>query len=141
MRKTLLTTAAVIGLASCLPVRAADAVEPASATITNARTDKVSVIPGSFYQGTTLVLTNNRALMSGGATQGLDGVTIDVNVGSVSSSSHYTGTVISAAAGTWWVRITVPTNEVLPLLQVKLTDAATNVFIYPLRQLSAQAPL
>ena len=124
----------------------ADTVAPASVTFTNARADVVNgTVSQTYYvEGTTLLMTNC-VIYSGGTTssavQGLDGVAIEIRIGDLFSSTAYTGTVISAASGTWWTSITVPTNYASTFLQLKITDASTNSFIYPLRIIRTVQPL
>ena len=124
----------------------ADNVAPASATFTNCRADTVNgTISQTYYvEGTTLLMTNC-VIYSGGTTssavQGLRGVASEIRIGDLFSSTAYTGHVISAASGTWWTSITVPTNYSSTFLQMKLTDASTNSFIYPLRIIRTVQPL
>jgi hypothetical protein len=103
---------------------------------------KISNTP--FVEGTTLLLTNC-VIYSGGTTssavQGLDGITVEIRIGDLFSSTAYTGTVINAASGTWWKAITVPTNYQSVFLQLKVTDAATNSYIYPLRLIPTTQPM
>jgi hypothetical protein len=140
----------VVGLLLCAMLSAlcllADTVAPASVTFTNCRADVVNgaVSQTTFVEGTTLIMTNC-VIYSGGTTssavQGLDGVAIEIRIGDLFSSTAYTGTVISAVGGTWWTSITVPTNYSSTFLQMKLTDASTNSFIYPLRIIRTVQPL
>jgi len=124
----------------------ADTVAPASVTFTNCRADLVNgaVSLTSFVEGTTLIMTNC-VVYSGGTTssavQGLTDVAIEIRIGDLFSSTAYTGHVINAESGTWWTSITVPTNYPTTFLQMKLTDAATNMFIYPLRIIRTVQPL
>jgi hypothetical protein len=57
--------------------------------------------------------------------------TIAVSIGTSSTNSDYTGSAILATNGTWWCDIVVPTYVTAPYLQVKVTDASTNSYIYP----------
>ena len=119
---------------SALCAWAGDAVSPASCTYTNSRTDTASYVSDTeYYRGSTLLFTNCLILTTGGATQGLDGVTVEMRWGSTAASLCYTGTVQSAAAGTWWYSFTVPTNYEAPNIQIKVTDSNTNSYIYPWR--------
>ena len=128
------------------PCLSADSIAPASVTFTNCRGDvantKISNTP--FVEGTTLLLTNC-VIYSGGTTssavQGLDGITVEIRIGDLFSSTAYTGTVINAASGTWWKAIPVPTNYQSVFLQLKVTDAATNSYIYPLRLITTTQPM
>lgn len=84
---------------------AGDSVLPASVTFTNCRADSANTVISltEYVEGTTLLMTNC-VVYSGGTTssavQGLDGVTVEIRVGDLFSSTAYTGTVISAVAGT-----------------------------------------
>jgi hypothetical protein len=120
---------------------ATDAVIPATVTITNLRAQAVETITGvgSLYQGSTLLFTNC-LIYSGGTTgsavQGLDGVTVEVSVGTASTNVDYTATVQSAAGGTWYRAVTVPTSDFS--MSLRITDANTNRYIYPLKQFITQ---
>ena len=124
----------------------ADTVAPASVTFTNTRGDvaNTEISPTYFVEGTTLLMTNC-VIYSGSTTssvvQGLDGVAVELRVGDLFSSTAYTGTVQVAASGTWWKAITVPTNYTSLFLQLKVTDAATNSYIYPLRMIRKTDPM
>ena len=124
----------------------ADSVSPASCTTTNFRNEAQAYVSGnSYWEGTTLLLTNC-VLYSGGDTsspvQGLAGVAIQARVGLITTNTPYTGNVQVASNGTWWVSLNVPTNTGGSLfLQVKLTDAATNSYIYPWKMIRTMVPL
>lgn len=136
--------AVVCLLAFVVSSEATDSVLPPTCTFTNARGEAVGFAsPESYYKTTTLVFTNCKAFAAGtnGAVQGLDGVTIEMRVGDLYSSTAYTGTVQVATSGTWSVRITVPTNYVTTYLQTKLTDSETNIYIYPMKMLKTIEPL
>lgn len=123
-------------------------VAPATAVITNFRGEAEGYMTPdiTYFQGTTILLTNCVAY-SGGSTssavQGLQGVTITVDVGTSTSNRTYTGTAISTNAGTWTARIVVPDWALNPSLQLKLTDstAGTNVYIYPWKNIKSKAAL
>ena len=135
-RMRLMMASAVVALVVGLVVFAfaGDAVTPATCTFTSARTDTQSYVSDTeYYRGSSLLLTNCLILTTGGATQGLDAVTVEVRWGSTASMLCYTGTVQSAAAGTWWMSFTVPTNYEAPNIQIKVTDSNTNSYIYPWR--------
>lgn len=120
------------------PVRAADSVEPQSVTFTNTRGEAVSSVNvGTIYRSTTLVLTNCQALISATATQGLDGVTVQVSVGDLSTNCDYTASVASTNQGRWSATILVPDLSSF-LIQLKLTDGAGNSFIYPAKSMMAE---
>ena len=126
-------------------VFAADAVEPASVAVTSLRGEAiVAVSQSSFFEGTTLRLTNNIAYAgttTNSARQGLSNVVIEVRVGSLTTNVPYSGTVASATNGTWWCDIQIPTNLSSVYLQLKLTDATTNSYIYPWKVINISQPL
>ena len=130
-----------------IPAKAADAVEPASCAVISVRDEDEAYINAVKYPvGSTLWLTNciaYNATTTNGAVQGLDTVTIDVDVGRVSTNINYSGTVVSAVAGTWWSAILVPTDVVANefSIQIKLTDENTNIYIYPLKKLHTRDAL
>lgn len=127
-----------------LPAPAADAVEPATATITNLRGEAVATLPDTYCKGTTLRFTNCVAFAgtsTNSARQGLDSVIVELRLGTIASNVIYTGTVAVASNGTWWCDVTVPTNNLDLNLQIKLTDVATNTYIYPLKSISTRQPL
>lgn len=137
--------AATCLLLSVFPAPAADAVVPASLTITNLR-DEAMVYANnvSYFEGTTLRLTN--CVMFAGAStnsarQGLSDVTIQLTIGNTTTSSTYTGTAEVETNGTWTCDAVVPTNSSQCYLQVKITDANTNSYIYPWKQLNHRTPL
>ena len=127
------------------PASAADAVVPASLTINNVRDEgMVYATDASFFEGTTLLLTN--CVMFSGTTtnsarQGLSEVTIQVKVGNATTSTAYTGSAQIATNGTWSCLAAVPTNSGQCYLQVKITDSTTNSYIYPWKQLNHKPPL
>ena len=143
MMKRLLVLAAV-GLLFVWPVRAADTVEPANVTIRSVRGESVSAISSEvFYDGSSLLFTNCVCLSDteGVVTQGLDEVTITLNVGTTVTNVEYSGTADSANTN-WWSTITVPTNITGTIsVQVKLTDATTNIYIYPWKTLGHKAAM
>lgn len=126
----------------CLTCRAADSVEPASCTVTNVRGEAAaSVSAGTIYRGTSLNLTNCVACTTNDSTiQGLDGVTVQVSVGNLTTNIDYTATVQSTNAGTWHCTVTVPDLSSWTL-QVKVTDASTNSYIYPSKVLTAESSM
>lgn len=132
--KSMLSIMSAIFLAT--GVFAADQVVPQSVTFTNYRGQAVETITsaGTIYQGATLRLTNCVAMSSTTATntvQGLDAVTVQCAVGNTTTSVTYSATVTSTNNGMWACDIVVPTNMTSFSVQVKLTDANTNSFIYP----------
>jgi len=124
---------------------AADDVSPASVTITNLREEAVgNVSEETYYEGTTLRLTNCVAFSgttTNSAVQGLDTVTVSVDVGTSTTNRSFSGTVQAAASGTWWCDIVVPDFVSAPYLQVKLEDASGSIYIYPWKQLKTKDSL
>ena len=129
----LIVVAALCAATTALVIAANDVVTPATASKALARSPTLDAIPGAFYKGTTLLLTNMQCFSdaAGVVTQGLTGVAVYVTAGPVGAVTQYTGTVNNATAGLWWCSITAPTNTGDLFLQVKLIDASTNTFIYP----------
>jgi len=125
---------------------AADAVQPATLAVTSLRGEAVTTVSGTFYTGSTLLLTNC-VIYSGTTTnsdvQGLDGVDVEVRVGRASTNVATAATVDVAASGTWYASVTVPTDVVADKfsLQVKITDADTNIFIYPWKTVNVTTAL
>jgi hypothetical protein len=121
-------------------VLAADEVVPASLTITNLRDEATDfATPVEFFKGTSLRLTNCVAFAgttTNSARQGLTDVTIEVKVGNTTTSATYSGTAQVATNGTWFCDVTVPTNSGACSLQVKITSATTNSYIYPWKHLN-----
>lgn len=145
MKKLILAAIVAMAVSGLFPARAADAVQPASCTITNFRSETESYISGQYYfEGTTLLLTNC-VMYSGTSTsstpQGLSGVTIAVDVGTTTTNLSYAGTAISTNLGTWWASVTVPSNLPTVYVQVKITDESTNTFIYPWKYMRTKASL
>ena len=138
MMKRLLVLAAV-GLLFVWPVRAADTVEPANVTISSVRGEAVSAISSeAYYEGSSLIFTNCICFSdtAGTVTQGLDTVTITLNVGTTVTNVEYSGTADDGDKS-WSTAITVPTNITGTInVQVKLTDATTNIYIYPWKTLA-----
>lgn len=128
------------------PAYPADAVEPNMVTFTNFRGQaEASILGSSCFSGSTLLMTNC-AIKSGtsatGTVQGLSGVTVDVTIGNTSSNVHYTATVMSTNLGTWYCSVIVPTNAVSQAwVQIKVTDANTNIYIYPWQYFMIRDPL
>jgi hypothetical protein len=124
----------------------ADAVEPSTCSITNIRGETEVAIPGTFYKSTTLLFTNC-VLYSGNTTnarQGIDGVTVTATVsdGSAASSTSVVATAISTNLGTYWFSVNLRTNlSNQANVQIKLTDAQNNTYIYPWKVLNMRSPL
>ena len=126
-------------------VFAADAVEPASLTITNIRAETtVSASPTEYFEGATLRLTNC-VLFAGASTnsdrQGLSDVTVALTIGNLTTSATYTGSAQIETSGVWSCDAVVPTNGGQCYLQVTITDANTNIYIYPWKTLAHKTPL
>ena len=125
---------------------ATDAVEPEAVTYTNVRNEAQSELPGgyTYFRGTTVFFTNCIALDANGDTQGLDGVEVELRVGTtISTPDIYTATVyaVEGVTNVWYQSITVPTNITVAYIQTKLTDANTNIYIYPWKTMRTAAPL
>jgi len=129
------------------PAQAADAVASASITnLVNTRGESEATLTGTYYTDGTLLFTNCTCLVgtTGSNTQGLDGVTVEFVVGNSSSTTTNSGTTYTNSAGVtnlWWASITVPDISGTVNLQTKLTDANTNVFIFPWKRLSVKDSL
>jgi hypothetical protein len=132
------------GLAATIAARAADAVQPESVTMVNVRGEaQATVSQLEFYRGSSLVFTNC-LLYSGTSTntalQGLTGVAVELRIGTVEDSTAYAG-LVTSTSGVWSAVVTVPTNLASAFVQVKITDANTNTFIYPWKTLYTRTPL
>jgi hypothetical protein len=124
---------------------AADAVEPCYICMTNIRNEAVGyVAEESFYRNTTLRFTNcvaKSGTTAASAAQGLEGVTIQVKIGTATNDTvAYTGAVQVATSGTWYCSAVTPTGTTA-YIQVRLTDAATNSYIYPWKVIRTKASL
>lgn len=144
MKKSFLAVCVIACLGAGL-AKAADAVAPQSTTFTNFRDEGIGYISSTpFYRGTSILLTNC-VLFAGAdtnsAVQGLDGVTVAIEWGTTASSTSFPATVISTNLGTWAASFVIPTNWESPYLQVKVTDSATNSYIYPWKLVITKAAL
>lgn len=123
----------------------ADAVTPATTNIVNVRGEAVTTIGGTYYMGSTLLITNAYCLVggTGSNTQGLDGITVQLTVGNSASNVVVTGTVYVASGATnrYAVSFTVPTVTGTCNIQTKITDASSNIFIYPWKRLTVKTAL
>lgn len=124
---------------------AADAVEPCYVVMTNIRNEAVGYVSEeSFYRSVTLRFTNcvaKAGTTAGSAAQGLDGVTVQVKIGTATNDTvAYTGSVQVAASGTWFCNVTTPTGTTA-YVQVKLTDSQTNSYIYPWKVIKTKPSL
>jgi opacity protein-like surface antigen len=144
--KSILSVCLVAALAclAALTAAAADAVQPATLTITNYRgqaSAQVSAQP--LFQGATLLFTNCPLLNDvspTGAVQGLNGVAVDVAIGNAQTNVHYAANIVSTNLGLWSQEITVPPLNLVNI-QVRITDALTNVYYYPWLYFSTTAPM
>lgn len=123
----------------CGTVIAGSPVEPATVTVTNTRGDSANAaVPGIYYKEATLRFTNC-VMFAGSSTnsarQGLDGVTITVSMGTAQTNIDYSATATDTN-GVWFCDVTVPSFVTPPYVQVKVTDANTNTYIYPWKSLS-----
>jgi hypothetical protein len=109
------------------------AVEPQSCTMTNSRTDSLDAFVADiqYYRNTSFLFTNCVVQGSSGSAENLTNTTISIYVGDSTSTSNYTGSVQTATTGTWCASFTIPTNWTRPNIWIKLTDTATNSYIYP----------
>lgn len=143
MRKSICVLAYVIAVVSV--AIAGDAVEPASTAVTNARNEAIVAIPGNYYRGDSLLLTNCWCYSDGGTTtQGLNNVTVEVTLGNSITNNDYTATVyaIGGVTSYWYVASVVPTGITSTMnLQVTLTDENTNSFTYPWKIVQHRAKL
>lgn len=124
---------------------AADSVIPASLTITNLRDEAVAYASDAwFFEDTTLRLTNC-VLFAGTTTnaakQGLSQVTVQLKAGNTTTSATYIGTAQVESNGTYSCDLIVPAYSGTCYLQVKVTDASTNSYIYPWKILNHKPPL
>ena len=138
-------TIIIVTMALVTAAMAGDAVEPASTNVVNTRGEGELRIGGSYFRGTTLLLTNCYMFADGGSmTQYLDGVTVEISVGNSTFTNVYTGTVYASSAAytdMWWQAISVPELTGKISVQTKITDVNTNIFIYDLKPLSTQVSL
>ena len=122
------------------PARAADAVEPESVTITNLLGEAQSALSQTeYYEATTLRVTGY-LYTNAASLQGLDGVTVEVRVGTSETNIPYTASIVSTA-GIYSASVLIPTNGGSQYYQVKATDAGTNVLIWPWKVLYTRRPL
>ena len=139
MRRGLQAVAAAVLVA---PGAAAD-VLPETVAITNRRAEAVQAITNvAPYKGQALLLTNCTAYAASGV-QDLTDVAVTVTVGDAGNRASATGAAIVATNGTWYALVTVPSALVgtTATIQTKLTDAATNVYIYPPKTITVREAL
>jgi len=114
--------------------KAADSVEPASLSVTNNRNDSVSYLSETvFYKNASLLWTNCTLQTTGTVVQGLSGVAIELKWGNSLSNLTFTPIVTSTNLGKWTLNMTIPEGWDMPSIQIKVTDAMSNSFIYPWR--------
>jgi hypothetical protein len=141
MKKLVMVLALLAGMLS-----AARAIDPASATFVSTRGDSAGtyVSTETFFLGTQLLLTNC-VLYAGSTTntarENLTNCTVGLRVGFASTNFAASGTVQDATNGTFWALFTLATNIPNPSLQITVTDAATNSYIYPWKTIKTQSPL
>ncbi len=141
--------------AACLAIgagaRADDYVAPATLSITNFRgvATGTAASESEFFMGSSLLLTNcvcYSGADTNSAVQGLDGVTLELTL----RPTAITSTVVSASAlvasnGTWYATATIPVAEGGDTswcwIQLKLTDATTNTYIYPWQKIITRKAL
>ena len=129
----------------CMLAPAADSVEPANATFNSLRGEAQGYVSQeTFYLGTPVLFTNC-VLYSGTTTnsakQGLDGVAVALRVGFAATNQSVAGHVQNTSNGTFWALFTLQTNVANPSVQVQITDANTNSYIYPWKLIKTQSPL
>jgi hypothetical protein len=137
MKKLILASLLIAAAAA----HAVDSVQPQTLSGVRNLRDQATIAGTTniaLAQGATLRFTNCLAYAdaTGSVVQGLDGVTCDVGVGSSTTSIWYRVTVQSAAQGKWAGHVTLPRIETI-YWQLRLTDAATNIYYYPQQSLRA----
>jgi|GEM_PF-5325707 len=135
-----------IAMHACIALAQGDRVEVATASITNCRGDSSGAyINGTYYYEGTSLLFTNCVLHSGSTTnsdvQELSNVTVQVMIGTTSSSTTNTATIQSTNNGTWQCTVTVPTDQSSPNVQIKITDYWTNSYIYPWKAMKCKEAL
>lgn len=126
------------------PVRASDAVTPASVTITNFRDEAIGNVSAvEYYNGSSLLFTNC-VLFAGtdtnSARQGLSDVTVQIKIGNTTTADTFSATSTSTN-GVWSCPVTVPSFAGYTYMQIKVTDLNTNTYIYPWMILNRKTPL
>ena len=144
--KSKLALCSMLFAAFAFGAKASDAVQPASCTITNFRSESQGYVsPEYFYEGASLLFTNcvlYKGSDSNSLVQGVNGVTIEVRVGSSVTNQLYLGTAQPPASNSWFSTVTVPTNSGGSIfMQVKVIDSVTNSYIYPWKMINTKAPL
>lgn len=119
------------------------ALDPQSCTVTNIRQEADGYISSyEYFQNQTLLFTNCVAFSdsSGSVRQDLTGVAVIVKLGNSTSCSTNVATAQVATNGTWWLTLTLPTNNAAPTVVVQLTNSAT-VYTYPSKILKTRPSL
>lgn len=133
----------VAAVALGLLAQAGSTVEPETlgGSWTRGDADGTALSTRNFYQGASLLLTNCYVYSSTNTTtrQGLDDVDVEVRVGSTDTNLAYAATV-SSTNGAFHCTVVVPALA-SATVQVKLTDAQTNIYIYPPKTIYTIAPL
>lgn len=145
MKKLAVLMAGIVGLGIVLAAIAGDAVEPAAIEFVCLREESQGFASDVYFFENSTVRCTNCVLYSGtttnSAVQGLDAVTIDVDVGNTSTNINYSGMAMVASNGTWWCDIEVPEDIPTCYLQIKITDENTNSYIYPWKMIKTKASL
>jgi hypothetical protein len=145
MKKNLLSI--LLGVvAGTVVVLNAFALDPANTTVTFRRSDPSETVTGGpFYKGATLLLTNCvlYADTTTNSPQNLTDCTVVAKVGSTTLAYvTATGTVQSAAAGTFYVSFSVPTNlDNSAILQVQITHTNGTSYIYNWKSIALRSSL
>ena len=130
--RLIVVLAAVLGI-----LGAAFALEPTTIQGDLYRTPSAEALPGTFYRGTSVRMTNFQAWADaeGVAIQDLTGIDVIVRIGGDVQSQAVTGTVYNATGGLFTATFTIATNATTEQgIEVELIDTNTvpNVsFIYP----------
>lgn len=114
--------------------------DPETLSLTYNRADADTYVNTNTYlSGTSLLLTNCYALVSTGTTQDLTGVFIVLRVGNEHTNFVYSGSVASAASGSFWGLVAIPSHAQLSVpvqidttvrVQCTLTNSTGTAFTY-----------
>ena len=121
------------------------ALEPATITITNLRSEAVSAASAdTFYRLDQIVFTNcvvYSGTSSSSAVEDLTGVTVLLSWGDSVISGSSTIATVTSTAGVWGATVTLRTNDVArTYFQVQLTNSTTR-FTYPLKYIDVRSKL
>jgi hypothetical protein len=138
--------AATVLLAGAVVVSLADGLVPATVSNGCYRTPSGATLIGTFTRGASLRLTNWVAYAdsTGSSTQNLDGIRVEVTVGTEAQATTYTATVQNATSGTFSCDVTVPTNTAQQNIEVYLCDTGQTpnvTFSYPWYTFGTRASL